>query len=721
MMRQWTLAVTRRGKWVTQIMVGTLLAFGFVACGDGGHSSKAAVLKSISVSPAQITLAAGTAQQVSVTGVFSDGSSKDVTGEVQWTMTQANVASVSSAGMVKGLSTGSVRVEAILQSMTSSTMVSVSPATLSSISLGPQAYALPKGKKIKLSATGTYSDGSRQDITNQVTWSTAQTSAISIDSSGVVTGVGLGSAQVNGTLASISAQTTLTVVAPAVVSLSITPASPALSLGSSQNITATGLYSDGTTQDVTTLVSWSSLSPEIATVSPGGVVSARALGIARVSAAISSITAVSNVTVSPAALISIGLSVASPTLPLGVSAQAQATGTYTDGSSKDVSSSAAWSTSAPGVAAVSNSGMVTAKAVGNVVLGVSLGTVSGSAKLAVVSAALTTVAVSPPGAAIPLGASQQLSAVGTYTDGSTADVTQLVSWSTSAPGTVEVSAAGVALAKAAGNAVATASSGTLSGTSVLTVTSPALVSIAVTPAQSSIAIGASQQFVATGVLSDGSTQAISDPVSWSADQPSIAEVDGNGMVTAEQIGSTSIFASADGLSGSALISVQPIFIVDYFDNAKRSGFSDTTIRMSNPGLTGGNLCAMVYVFDQSQEMNECCGCVLSPDGLRTLSLRKDLVANPLTGVKPQAGVIKVVPADYASNPTCNAGTITPSGMTLAWATHTQKMPPDSFAITEEPFQQSPLGDDDAATLQSACAFIQSNGSGKGTCTCGNEK
>jgi hypothetical protein len=57
----------------------------------------------------------------------------------------------------------------------------------------------------------------------------------------------------------------------------------------------------------------------------------------------------------------------------------------------------------------------------------------------------------------------------------------------------------------------------------------------------------------------------------------------------------------------------------YFANNTAAGAPDATVRINNPGSTNGDLCAMIYVYDSNQEMNECCGCLTTPDGLRTLS------------------------------------------------------------------------------------------------------
>jgi len=113
--------------------------------------------------------------------------------------------------------------------------------------------------------------------------------------------------------------------------------------------------------------------------------------------------------------------------------------------------------------------------------------------------------------------------------------------------------------------------------------------------------------------------------------------------------------------------------VDYFSNANSAGAPDGTYRITNPGTAGGSLCAAIFVFDPSQELSECCECLVSPDGLRTLSVNTDLTGNPLTGVILTTGLVKII-----STPT-KGGTcpllpvsVTPVASIRSWGTHTQK-------------------------------------------------
>jgi hypothetical protein len=145
---------------------------------------------------------------------------------------------------------------------------------------------------------------------------------------------------------------------------------------------------------------------------------------------------------------------------------------------------------------------------------------------------------------------------------------------------------------------------------------------------------------------------------------------------------------------------------------------DATIRIDNPGLTYGNLCAMVYVFDNDQQLTECCGCIETHNGLRTLSVRKDLTANPLTGVVSNNGVIKIVSAAVNNSPCDASANVKPTANLRAWGTHVQNFVGGAYPVTETEFTDSTLGATELANLQAQCAFIGILGSGHGICTCG---
>jgi len=500
-------------------------------------------------------------------------------------------------------------------------------------------------------------------------------------------------------------------------SISITPGNATVTLGSSAQFWATGNYSDGSKADITSVVSWNTSQPSVAVVSAPGMIASKSVGTTSVNAVMGAVSASQSLTVTAAALVSVSVGPQNLSLRPGVSVQLTATGTYSDGSHQDLTSSAAWTSSAIAVAAVGPTGVATAVTGGSTTITATSGSVSGNDLLSVAS--LVSIAVTPSAPTVPLGEQQQLSATGTFSDGSTQDLTSSATWSSSAAGTVPVSATGLVSALMQGTATVTAQSGSIAGSDIVTVGPPALVSINVLPANSTLAVGTTEQFSASGVYSDGSTKDVTSIVTWGSADSTIATITTGGTAYAAQVGNTSITATSGSASGSAELVVDPLLAVTYFSGANTSGLTaDGTVRIDNPGVTGGNLCAMVYVFDSNQEMSECCGCQVTPDGLLTLSVNTDLTANPLTGSVLQTGVIEVVPADYASNPTCSPAAITPSGLVATWATHVQSFGGNTFTETEDSFQRTPLSQTQLSTLQSDCTFVGVLGSGHGVCTCG---
>jgi trimeric autotransporter adhesin len=125
------------------------------------------------------------------------------------------------------------------------------------------------------------------------------------------------------------------VASPSQISLAVTPAKVQIAFHTFTQLTVTGTFVDGTTQDLSTMVNWSSSAPNIATVGfQTGIVSGLAPGQATITATLGAVSATAAVTVTNASLTSITLSPPHANVTLGSSQQFAAAGNFSDGSTQ---------------------------------------------------------------------------------------------------------------------------------------------------------------------------------------------------------------------------------------------------------------------------------------------------------------------------------------------------------------------------------------------------
>jgi uncharacterized protein YjdB len=542
-----------------------------------------ATLLAIDLSPSAPTAPAGLTLQLHATGVFSDGSTQDLTDFATWASSDATRASVSntagSEGLVSALLVGGPTVSATALGVTGSTTFTVSSALLTSLSVTPASATVPRGLSQAFTATGSFTDGSTADITDAVTWSTSDSAVATISnasgSHGRATGAGVGSVLLTATLSGRSGSASLAVTPAALVSLDVTPVNPTMPLGLGVQLSATGTYTDGSTRDLTAQVTWASATLATAAVSNGvgtqGLVSSTGLGMVSITATLGTISAATQVTVTAAQLVSVGVTPANLTLPLGLQQQLTATGVYTDGSTQNLTVVAAWNSSDAAVAPVSSSprGQVTALAQGTSTLTATYGGLSGTTLVTVSPAALLQIQVTPPAPALPAGLTLQLTATGLYSDSSTRDLTETVSWGTSNAARVHVSNAagtrGLIAGVAVGSASVTATDSGVTGSVTVTVTPAVLQQLQVTPANASRPRGVPQVFTATGVYSNGTTQDLTTTATWASSDPAKVAVSNamgsQGSGSSLNVGAVTIAATHLGITGSTPFTVTPAQLV----------------------------------------------------------------------------------------------------------------------------------------------------------------
>ncbi|AZN36562.1 Ig-like domain-containing protein [Iodobacter ciconiae] len=364
----------------------------------------------------------GVDAQYEATLIYCDGTTRVTTEDVTWAVSNEHAA-ISASGLASTVSAGSVEITATLDQLISKRTLQISGVTLTRLTVSPPNTAIPKGMAQHYSAQGNYSDGTTLDVTTLVTWSSSEPAVTGINASGLATGLTVGHTTVTATLDGQSASTSLTVTNATLTELTITPPNATIPKGMTQHYNAQGNYSDGTALDVTALATWSSSTPVVTAINASGLAAGLSEGNATVTATLDGQNTSANLTVTSATLVGLTVTPADTTIPKGIPQHYSAQGNYSDGTTLDVTTLVAWSSSAPTVTSINTSGLATAINEGNATVTAALDGQSISANLTVTSAILTGLTITPLNATIPKGTTQGYKVQGSYSDGAALDVT----------------------------------------------------------------------------------------------------------------------------------------------------------------------------------------------------------------------------------------------------------------------------------------------------------
>jgi uncharacterized protein YjdB len=525
-----------------------------------------ASLSSITISPYLPTFAVGGFQQFTASGVFSDGSSQDLTTGVAWGSDNSAVASIAGSGLASGITAGNANISACVGGICDSTSVTILPATAVSITVLPETASIASGTTQQFTAIATYSDGSTQDVSSGAVWSSSLPGSAPVNSTGLVSASAVAPAvTITASVGSVSGSATLNVTSATLNAISITPALQTVGLNATLQFTATGIYSDGSSQDLTNTVAWTSSNATVTTISSAGLATTLAKGSAQITATQLGISGSTTLTVDTANLVSITInnSVTSATAPVNnpfimgkhTRNQFYAWGNYSDGSSRRLAT-VAWSSNKASVASVNGNGVVRSKQkTGSVTIQASFAGVSGALAVSVSSASLSSLAITPSTASIAPGTKQQYVLTGTYSDGTTQDLTLQGYWQTLSYSVATISK-GVATGVAPGSVnIAARFQGLTASPAALNVSNASAQSVSITPASPALQLGLSQQFTATASFSDGTQQDVSSVVQWTSSNPAVAVVSKTGLAVSAGQGTTNIGATFKSASSTTVLTV----------------------------------------------------------------------------------------------------------------------------------------------------------------------
>lgn len=565
---------------VTGVSAGTAVIT--VTTQDGGFTAVSQIsvqtipVTGITVSPASATIETGATTTLAATVSPSNATNKTVT----WSSSNAGIATVSSSGVVTGITAGTtvitattsdggytatsnVTVNAVIPcttiqyqaengTYTSGTTIDSNYTGYSGTGFVNTPNAIGSYLQITVTAfiAGTHSfsvrfaNGTTTNRTASVAvngttvisslsmaatgaWSTWATSAFSVSLNAGTNTIRF-TALTTGGLANIDRIDMCQKYIP-VTGITVSPSSVSLAPGGTQQLTATVLPENASYPTVT----WSSGNSPVATVNASGLVTAVASGTAIITATTTNgLTSTTQITVASIPVTGVTVSPSSANMKAGETTTLSAIVEPANASNKNVS----WSTSNNSVATVSSSGMVTALAEGtaNITVTTADGNFTAICPVSVYIIHVTGISVSPANATITIGGTAALTAAVSPVDATN----QNYAWSTSNGSVATVSTSGVVTGLSAGTAIitTTSSDGGFTAYCEVTVNNVPVTSVSVSPASLTLNVGSTSLLSAT-VLP---TNATNKSVTWTSGNTGMASVSPSGVVTGVASGTTAI-------------------------------------------------------------------------------------------------------------------------------------------------------------------------------------
>lgn len=517
-----------------------ILSFLLLGCPD---VPKTISVASVSLDKTAVVITKG--ELIQLTAIISPADAVNQT--VSWTSSDTNAASVSSTGLVTGISKGSATITVTTAdgNKTASCTVTVEDVVISvtSVALNKSTASISKGLTDQLKAEVLPSNATNKNVV----WSSSNSMIASVSSSGLVTGVSEGSTTVTVTTedGNKTASCTITITSPVPVS-SVSLDKETLSLDISQTAQLTASILPETAYNKA--VSWTSSNPSVATVSSTGLVTGVSEGEASVTVTTEdgSKTDTCSITVSGTqfiAVTSVSLDLSSFTIDKDAERQLTAAISPADATIKTVT----WSSNNNSIATVSNTGLVKGVADGTAVITVTSndGNKTAQCSVTVQQGVVNVISVSLNWENLPISKNTSYGiAVSFYPSDAT---NKKVTWTSNNPAVVSVSNTGVVTGVAVGTAVITVTTedGNKTAECQVTVSEPEILvtSVSLNTNSAQMKTGEQLQFTAS-VLPENATN---KTVIWESSDDSTAVVV-RGLVTAKKAGTVTIKAMRDSWS-----------------------------------------------------------------------------------------------------------------------------------------------------------------------------
>ncbi|HKV71484.1 MAG TPA: Ig-like domain-containing protein [Gemmatimonadales bacterium] len=528
---------------------------------------------SVAVSPRLDTLQVGT--QVTLSAVTKDAIGNTLTGrQVTWTSRSPSIATVDAFGTVTAVAVGVDSVLATSEGVTGAAVITVVNVPVVTVVVSPTPDTILQAGTLQLTATP--EDGGGNPLVRAVTWSSGSTAIATVNSAGLVTGVGLGTTTLTATSGGIPGTASVTVIQAPVATVTVAPKTPSVQIGKTVQLSATTRDAKGNTL-TGRVVTWASGTPGNATVDGTGLVTGAAAGTSVITATSEGIngTATATVTIAPPTLVRIIMSPDTATINTGGTKQFSTVGKYSDSSTSAVTATY----SATG-GTVTASGLYTAGSTAGTFRVIA--TASGFADtstVTVVKVPVALVIVTPALDTVSVGSSYQLTAT-TKDAGGNVLTGRVVTWGSSNAAVATVSGTGKVTAVAAGTATITATSETIPGTATAVVVVVLAKTVSIAPAGATVFKGSTVGLTATARDQGGNI--LNHAVTWSSLSPGIATVNGSGTVTGVALGTATIKAVVDTVTATTSVTVDTQSVVQPWLLEDFSGYTSLANMLSDP-------------------------------------------------------------------------------------------------------------------------------------------
>lgn len=529
---------------------------------SGLQSVDAAPQSALLVWPPDATVTVGLPGMLAAERVLADGAVDDATQLAGWTSScpaDLEVATGARGGALAARAPRTCMARAAFGGLYASTSVVATSRTLQHLEVSPSEVSVGPGGWAALTATAVYGDGTVLDVTSLAAW-TSTVRDVVLAGNGPQAGQALaadaGFSQLTASFDGASANSDVTVL-PQLPALEVWPPTALLHAGMQSHLSVTAVWPTGDAVDVTPGSTFFSTNPSVANASNAsgqrGLLSGIAPGAAQVTALFGTASASASVGVdaaTPGAVSVFGPSA----LPVGEPSAFEATAHFSDGSDADVTSQAAWTSSAPALLRVRGTGegrgAAVAVSAGSVTAQARFASIVGNSSLTTGTGGLQSLAISGLASTLPVGVRVPLTATATYPGGIQLNVTSRAVWTSLSPAVMSVSngpTAGLLAGQLPGSAQLTVTFEGAEASATVTVSTATLATLSILPGAPGGAVGISVPLQAQGEFTDGSLFDLTRQTRWSSANPSVVAISNGvlsrGVAMALQSGSSTVFGS----------------------------------------------------------------------------------------------------------------------------------------------------------------------------------